>query len=357
MPTRGVKWDKVQPLHRFFLPPANCALERKLVYDCLEQTNSRWITIHLEDFEAVYEDIIAESTECIASPSAIYDYITRRRYVPTDHIFPSEADCASQYLRQVIQVYGLPNLEAVPERETVYVNLPILPAYSDGKSHSQQPLAIVDIISAYWSLLRCVPLDTTYLEGTVTPGRIHFLEQNQMDQCKLVRNSLYGLTRTPTSTKHYRFGHEVQTEWQKPQPFWNPHLSHIIVNTMQAIAIDCLEKFGIYQWITDAAIVPAKRASSLMQYLSETWHLETRLVTEGKGVIKGYGAYDIGSQRIEGQATGPISTLDPTTEPDFWKLCRQFFYPAIPKNLPNLPPGRHGEIAEHDYSEPIEVRL
>lgn len=330
-------WTIAPPVKKFTLPPVASYLERALQYESAVRVAERWTTIPLVDFELVTEDIIQECLRCIAGPNTVYDMSSHKRYVPTDHVIPSHADTAGQYLRRMLQAYGEVDLSFIPGREEAYEDLPVLPAYYDGKRHNREKLAMIDVNACYWSLLQNVPLDSYIDQGDVQHGRMTFLEPNLVQQSKEMRNSIYGLTRVPSTTKLYKMGKEI-SESNKPMPWWNPHLTHIIASTMQSIAVESIAKFPVYMWLTDAAIIPAKRASEYMEWLMTNWKLGSRIADQGTGVLNGMGSYAIGNTLTTVEYSSEVSNLNEDIDFTFWKMNRQWFANKPPhKLLPKLP--------------------
>lgn len=181
--------------------------------------------------------------------------------------------------------------------------IPAPPTFFTGPRYDH--CAYVDIRSCYFNLYTPHTLDLLYKPGGFfLPGRIRFLNAEELALDKQVRNSVFGIMRKTGQTQ-YLNGTYKRTKGKTN--FFRYCLVKLVLETLQAVARDCIDRFPVHMWLTDAAILPRQHAEDLIAYLRSEWLLESRIVAQGKSHLLAFGRYDVGGKRSKNIAGRPIA--------------------------------------------------
>lgn len=176
-------------------------------------------------------------------------------------------------------------------------------------------MVYVDIVACYFSLYRQATLDMAYTANFVGLGDVPFLWDDELALHKLTRNTVYGIMRKKGRDR-YKAEVPGKGMWHRSNergPWYAPGLIAYVMDTIQAVAQDCVAKFPIYSWLTDAAIIDYKAAGELIEYLADEWQLRARRVVSGQGFV-----YNLGRYWIDGKKGGSdLARLTPQASDNF----------------------------------------
>lgn len=160
-------------------------------------------------------------------------------------------------------------------------------------------LAYIDLRAAYFQILWPTTIDMQYepdLQEIVQEGNIGYVHADQFMKCKKVRQIIHTLY-------NYRYmktwDHEkkIVVRRKPPSEIYRPYNMSFIYDMMNAIAQDINANFTLYQWLTDAAIVPYSQAESVREFLFQEWFLDSRLEAFGDGISNQMNMYKVGDKR------------------------------------------------------------
>lgn len=155
-------------------------------------------------------------------------------------------------------------------------------------------LAYIDIDSAYWQILSPFRPDDWPLErGGVVAGTLSWLEPEAVEADRRLRHSIVGSVFADHLT-YYRYG-EPKTVYA-PSRWSNPALKRLTMQTLHAIACQLRRRFGLHAWLTDAAIVDAKAAEDVVDFLACHWGIGARITAMGMGRVWSTQCYIVGDK-------------------------------------------------------------
>lgn len=189
-------------------------------------------------------------------------------------------------------------------------NIPAPPVYFTGPRYDH--CAYVDISGCYFNLYRPLCLDLLYksnhgnleTQAWYVPGKTPFLYADELGLDKQVRNTVFGIMRKSGQTQ-YLDGVYKRTKGKTN--FFRYCLVKLVMETLQAVANDCISMFPVHMWLTDAAILPYRHAQALMDYLNLEWGLQSRIVAQGQSRLLAFGRYDVGGKQSKNIAGRPIA--------------------------------------------------
>lgn len=141
---------------------------------------------------------------------------------------------------------------------------------------------VIDIRAAYWSILKGITIDN---KKTFLP------QYDDLTKNKTLRNIVWSCFETK-EFKYLEHGIEQTSE----NMFHNPRIVYELYEYLQAIALDMMNLFPIYQWSADSCIAPLMYKEQIQQALATRWHLGSHVEAEGMGRIQGLGQYHIGNK-------------------------------------------------------------
>lgn len=177
--------------------------------------------------------------------------------------------------------------------------IPAPPLYFTGPRYDH--CAYVDIVGCYFHLYRPLSLDCVYKSPTGSAsGQIWYRQGSLLFECadelalsKQVRNTVYGIMRKRVQVV-YRDG---KYEWQSARtPLYRYCLTQLVMETLQAVAQSCIDRFSVHMWLTDAAILPRNQAQALIDFLRLEWRLDSRIIAQGQSRLLALGRYTVGSK-------------------------------------------------------------
>jgi hypothetical protein len=158
-------------------------------------------------------------------------------------------------------------------------------------------LAYIDLKAAYWQFLWPTTIDMEYdpiRQEIAAEGNITYFYCDQFAKCKPIRQRIHSL---------YNYRYFKVWKWDErrnrhkfaPSELYFPYNVWYIYDMMNAVVKDIIKhKFTLLHWLTDAAIVPASQAESLLEFLFEEWFLDARLEAIGNGSSNVMNMYKVG---------------------------------------------------------------
>lgn len=163
--------------------------------------------------------------------------------------------------------------------------------YYEGK------LAYIDIKAAYWSILWPTTMDMEYdpvNQEIAAEGNIGYWHCDQFMKSKRIRQIVHSLFNYREMKTWEHENQRIRRDFP-PAEIYRPYNLWYILDVMNAIVNDAINQgFTIYQWLTDAAIIPANQAEPFMEFLFERWFLASRLKWIGDGVSNQMNMYKVG---------------------------------------------------------------
>lgn len=173
--------------------------------------------------------------------------------------------------------------------------------------------AVVDITSAYYSIVIASPMDLWLrVSGdrvSARLGRCEFLRAGELSD-KGVQRAIVGMfARRDMACERYGKPHVYP--WSS---FCGPDLTGLVHLTMSAIAWEAVRDFGAVHFATDAAIVPLERRDLWAAHLASAWGLSSHVIAEGPGTLVAHNTWEIGEQsrnhqRIRTTPAVPVTHL------------------------------------------------
>ena len=268
----GSRWDRVE-----------------ITYPELET----WIGARVDAYERVFVGL-----HSITIPAE------KKKYIVYDRFPVTPGEIAREYLRTVWQ-----------ERRTM------LPTKSAPGWHWEAPihcepvhntmLAYIDIEQAYWQLLTpWRPDDVPLPHGGCIEGELEWLVPSVVAEDRELRHAIVG-TIFASRITWLRYG-QPQTAYAPK--FWSsPSLKRTCMQTLHAMATQVRRRYGLYAWLTDAAILDAHVAQEVSDFLAIHWGVRSRVVASGIGSVFSPTAYIVGEKRTRNFTSG---ALDPETVRD-----------------------------------------
>lgn len=181
-------------------------------------------------------------------------------------------------------------------------------------------MAYVDIKAAYWSILYPTTMDMEYdpiNQEISAEGTIGYYYCDQFEKSKRIRQIIHSLFNYREMKTWEHENRRIRRDYP-PAELYRPYNVWYIYDIMNAIITDAMNNgFIIYQWLTDAAIIPAHQAEPFMEFLFERWFLASRLKYIGDGVSNQFNMYKVGS-KLSGSFNPKrkVSRIINTTRPD-----------------------------------------
>ena len=226
---------------------------------------------------------------CYVGPWQVTDMDAKTKYLRSWPVTPG--DIGTAYLTEIVAGRKLRRPNGAP------VTTPA-PLFFTGPRYDH--CAYVDIRSCYFELYRLLSLDCRYhpnsddLGSWYAQGDLFFHDTDELRTSKMVRNSIFGIMRR-TDTTIWQNGKWVLRNGATE--FYRADLVRCVMDTLQAVAQDCITRFGVHMWLTDAAILPQSRVDELRDYLRLVWHLETSVQASGPSHLLALGRYSVGDKR------------------------------------------------------------
>lgn len=157
----------------------------------------------------------------------------------------------------------------------------------------------IDIKSAYWSIMNIAGWDVDYFPGKwlsdgTPPVDFPFPEH------KTARSCLYSAG-AMSSIPYYDPGYRKKGKdsaidvFENGNPLINPGLCKLTSDVLNSIATQAIEAGAVYA-NTDGFIAPNERVAGHIVHIIMNWGLLARVKAEGKGGVKGAGAYKVGDE-------------------------------------------------------------
>lgn len=161
----------------------------------------------------------------------------------------------------------------------------------------------VDIISAYWSIVRVVGWDVNY-----NPSRFLCVQSDNEDfpfpKIKLARNCLVSVGLSASLTL---WTGETLITQRKPNQFANMTLYRLVMDVLNGIAYDAVQAGACYAY-TDGFITPIHRVQAVRDAISG-WGLSSGIKREGESVVHAPAQYSFPNFRTRNEWTKrPIRT-------------------------------------------------
>jgi hypothetical protein len=236
--------------------------------------------------ETEYNEILQTERGILGGGSLWLPKGRRKLTIGTDRVRPSEV--AREWLRQSGVAPGV-----VPRRRVPLPDAP--PLYYDPSKARSRDWAYVDIKSAYWSIYKAIPLETTFTVGVfkraIYPGDspIVNLEDYDMERLKAIRVSAFGSMKS-TRIRTFDKGKLVDRPFRNP--LLAPHLTGLTLAILHELAADIVSRFEVPVFHTDGFLLPFEDARQAIKHLDVEWCLEARVKEKGYGVPYGLGDYE-----------------------------------------------------------------
>lgn len=157
----------------------------------------------------------------------------------------------------------------------------------------------VDIKSAYWAIMNIAGWDVDYYPGKwLSDGTPP--DDFPLPDHKTARSCLYSagaMSSIPYYDPNYRKkGKENAIDiFKNGNPLINPGLCKLTSDILNSIAIQAIDAGAVYA-NTDGFIAPNEYIAGHIVHIIMNWGLEARIKAEGKGGVKGAGAYKVGNE-------------------------------------------------------------
>lgn len=236
--------------------------------------------------------------DVIIGKNSITDRKNKVRYLA--QIPYTVTDCAKAYIRICEFLSGKRLEPQYNKHKDVYRRKRGIKYFS---GYHKGNFAYIDMESAYWSILWPTTVDMQYdhiNQEIASEGNICYQHCDQFRMFKQVRLVLHTL-----------FGYRDMRIWHpdegriKPgnlfqDALYRPFNLGYVHDVMNAIVSEIKEKFTLYQWLTDAAIVPENQGEALVEFLREEWFINSRITHKGEGYSNRIDSYQIGEYHTRG---------------------------------------------------------
>lgn len=148
----------------------------------------------------------------------------------------------------------------------------------------------IDLKSAYWSIMQVTGWDAEYFPGKWLM-RASVMNDFPLPDNKLARNSI--VSSAALSTVSMWTGSKLKTK-NIGGKLYNPVVSSIVMDILHGIASD-MENLGAVYVHTDGYIVPRYMMPTCLRMINDVWGVPARVKAEGLTVVKGIGAYSVGT--------------------------------------------------------------
>lgn len=263
-------------------------LERDIIFHMHEKLSvyetillDRWFPITSLDVPAVIGSF------CITSKQAKKRWIIRPQAHDIGAGWCTPGDIARDYLKVKFPNYK-PRITTAQYQEVI-AKKRLTPVYCEP---FEGDLVYVDIVSAYWNILR-----TTGWKPEYSPGRYLSREYDVTDfpyhYIKMARNSL--VTVGMTGSIQIYDGRGNLKFVKRPNPFVNTMLWATVCDVLNGVAHDAIVAGAKYVY-TDGYICHWYDAKDVIEAV-ERWGLPAQIKWQGRGVVKAPGAYRIGEHQ------------------------------------------------------------
>lgn len=186
-------------------------------------------------------------------------------------------------------------------------------------------MAVVDIDRAYWQIASAATADMFFRvrgdEVHWLVGRVEWPRVADTFEMADLGRSIVGMLGS-TGMKWRRYGvlsHPktagcpagCRGPHNAPSGLMAPDLVGMVAWTLQAVAVEAVERFGARMWMTDAAVVPTDRVEAYQAWLASRWHLSSRVVHRGPTMIYGANRYRCGEHQTRDVANGDTQLSGP----------------------------------------------
>lgn len=130
-------------------------------------------------------------------------------------------------------------------------------------------LAYVDVTSAFWQLVSPFrPDDVPLPGGEVIEGEMDWLSPEVIDGDRRLRHAVVG-SLFYSELPIYCYGKACEI---RVRNYWtSPALRRLTMSSLHAMAQGVRRRFGLHAWLTDAAIVDARVADDVVDWLAVHW--------------------------------------------------------------------------------------
>lgn len=257
---------------------------------------------------------------------SVYDPVARVKYLT--QIPYTVTDCAKAYI-EICEFLSGKKLK--PEynkfKDKIPANYKIGIKYFS--SYHKGDLAYIDIKAAYWSILWPTTIDMRYdtqKQEIESEGTITYWHCDQFMMQKHVRNVMNTLFNYRSRNLWYWDERRIRQGKPYMDRLYRPYNLAYILDVMNAIITEVKEKFTLYQWLTDAAIVPANQADALIEYLHEEWFLTGKIDDIGPGTSNRVDVYKVGKKQTRSYRPRIVGTPNNPLRPanvEYFKMLRQ----------------------------------
>ena len=216
---------------------------------------------------------------------------TKSRKIVGGDVAPGEI--ARLYVKRIMADGDDMLTKRVPWRRDALQFLDRRPAYYFA-GQCEGPFVLVDIDRCYATLYSRLTLDMTYRPETDPPmfglGRGHFPRADEWAQNKAPRNALWGNLLRP-KIREWRHGVPNET---LPNRFFAPDLTGIVLDACHAIALEAVKR-GALSWAVDGGAFRPEEGLAFMEWLRDSWGVESTVRASGPGWMFGATSYSIGA--------------------------------------------------------------
>ncbi len=297
--------------------------------DIIDRWTKKKIEIINDDWEVIREKVesgLHNWPEVFSSPSSMSFFVKENKYVAKRYLgyYEGTRDYAvtlGALGRYVISSAMKAENMAVKARD-FYEGIPIPTqdirfAIFSKQSDVYDNWSLVDIKSAYWSIMSTYPLTSALIvsDTEVKLGRQQkVILANHYDwlQDKNVKLATWGSMVRPGMSR-------LVYGKMREAPYGNTHFNNSAVHwlylVMNAIVCDMRYIFGVKVFNTDCAFVSKEQEADVISYFKEAWHLDITVKGSGEGVVHGPNHYKVGDKwgnkdhmqrRIESGYTPPL---------------------------------------------------
>jgi hypothetical protein len=204
--------------------------------------------------------------------ASFFDPKKKKKFVD-DSVWPiSNSEVAREYLTHIWEEQKMPERGRVGFNKQTGNLLDYHPPLYMAERTSGDYL-YVDIDRAFYQIIAPVTLDLYFnpWREALMLGRVEFLEREWLGTEKNIYRALIGLTRA-RRIDEFRYGVR-QPSKKTYNRYLAPQLWGYIAFTLNYLAHEAINKFPIYYWHCDGAIIDRAAAPLLMEYLWDRWRL------------------------------------------------------------------------------------
>jgi hypothetical protein len=215
---------------------------------------------------------------------------TRVRKIVGSDVAPGEL--ARLYVKRIMADGDDMLSKKVPWRRDALQFTDRRPAYYFA-GQSEGPFVLVDIVACYATLYSRLTLDLTYRPETNPPllglGRGYFPRTEEWLEAKGPRNALWGNILRPR-IREWRHG--IPNE-SLPNRFFAPDLTGIVLDACHSIAQEAVRR-GALSWAVDGGVFRPEEGERFIEWLRDSWGVESTVRASGPGFLFGATSYSIG---------------------------------------------------------------